>query len=103
MKIFERRDEPAKGSVGLILITYMLCIAMPLSVKFCVRQIDEYNLQYDSQQLLDMLDDKRYSERMQEQEEQRIAREKEKQEMDEFVKKVLEMVEGENDKNTESD
>ena len=103
MKIFERRDVPAKGSVGLILITYLLCIAMPLSVKFCVKQIDEYNLHYDSQLLLDELDKKRYVQRMEEKEEQRIAREKEKQEMNEFVKKVLEMVDGENDKDTESD
>ena len=103
MKIFEKRDGPAKGSVGLILITYILCIAMPLSVKFCVKQIDEYNLHYDSQLLLDELDKKRYVQRMEEKEEQRVAREKEKQEMDEFVKKVLEMVDGENDKDTESD
>lgn len=103
MKIFEKTDEPTRGSVKLILITYLLCIAMPLSVKFCVKQIDEYNVQYDSQLLLDELDKKRYVKRMEEREEQRIDREKEKQEMDEFVKKVLEMVEGENDKNTESD
>lgn len=103
MKIFEKTDEPTRGSVKLILITYLLCIAMPLSVKFCVKQIDEYNVQYDSQLLLDELDKKRYVKRMEEREEQRIEREKEKQEMDEFVKKVLEMVEGENDKNTESD
>ncbi|SEA70112.1 hypothetical protein SAMN02910384_02090 [Pseudobutyrivibrio sp. ACV-2] len=102
MKIFEKRVEPEKGSVRLILITYLLCIAMPLSVKFCVKQIDEYNVQYDSQLLLDELDKKRYVQRMEEREEQRIAREKEQQEMDEFVKKVLEMVDGENDKDTES-
>ena len=103
MKIFEKRVEPEKGSARLILITYLLCIAMPLSVKFCVKQIDEYNVQYDSQLLLDELDKKRYVQRMEEKEEQRIAREKEKQEMNEFVKKVLEMVDGENDKDTESD
>ncbi len=102
MKIFEKRVEPEKGSARLILITYLLCIAMPLSVKFCVKQIDEYNVQYDSQLLLDELDKKRYVQRMEEREEQRIAREKEQQEMDEFVKKVLEMVDGENDKDTES-
>ena len=103
MKMFEKSDKTEKGSVRQILITYLLCIAMPLSVKFCVKQIDEYNVQYDSQLLLDELDKKRYVKRMEEREEQRIDREKEKQEMDEFVKKVLEMVEGENDKNTESD
>ncbi len=103
MKMFEKSDKTEKGSVRLILITYLLCIAMPLSVKFCVKQIDEYNLHYDSQLLLDELDKKRYVQRMEEREEQRIAREKEQQEMDEFVKKVLEMVEDENDKNTESD
>ena len=102
MKIFEKRVEPEKGSARLILITYLLCIAMPLSVKFCVKQIDEYNVQYDSQLLLDELDKKCYVQRMEEREEQRIAREKEQQEMDEFVKKVLEMVDGENDKDTES-
>ena len=102
MKIFEKRVEPEKGSARLILITYLLCIAMPLSVKFCVKQIDEYNVQYDSQLLLDELDKKRYVQRMEEREEQRIAREKEQQKMDEFVKKVLEMVDGENDKDTES-
>ena len=102
MKIFEKRVEPEKGSARLILITYLLCIAMPLSVKFCVKQIDEYNVQYDSQLLLDELDKKRYVQRMEEREEQRIAREKEQKEMDEFVKKVLEMVDGENDKDTES-
>lgn len=102
MKIFEKRVEPEKGSARLILITYLLCIAMPLSVKFCVKQIDEYNVQYDSQLLLDELDKKRYVQRMEEREEQRIAQEKEQQEMDEFVKKVLEMVDGENDKDTES-
>ena len=103
MKMFEKSDKTEKGSVRQILITYLLCIAMPLSVKFCVKQIDEYNVQYDSQLLLDELDKKRYVKRMEEREEQRIDREKEKKEMDEFVKKVLEMVEGENDKNTESD
>ena len=103
MKMFEKSDKTKKGSVRQILITYLLCIAMPLSVKFCVKQIDEYNVQYDSQLLLDELDKKRYVKRMEEREEQRIDREKEKQEMDEFVKKVLEMLEGENDKNTESD
>ena len=102
MKIFGKRDEPTRGSVRLILITYILCIVMPLSVKFCVKQIDEYNVQYDSQLLLDELDKKRYVQRMEVREEQRIAREKEQQEMDEFVKKVLEMVDGENDKDTES-
>lgn len=97
MKMFEKIDKTEKGSVRQILITYLLCIAMPLSVKFCVKQIDAYNAQYDSQQLLDMLDEKRYAERMEERKQQEIAREKEKREMDEFVNKVMEMVNGEND------
>ena len=97
MKMFEKSDKTEKGSVRQILITYLLCIAMPLSVKFCVKQIDEYNMQYNSQQLLDMLDEKRYAERMEERKQQEIAREKEKQEMDELVNKVMEMVNGEND------
>ena len=97
MKMFEKSDKTEKGSVRQILITYLLCIAMPLSVKFCVKQIDEYNMQYNSQQLLDMLDEKRYAERMEERKQQEISREKEKQEMDEFVNKVMEMVNGEND------
>ncbi|SOC17757.1 hypothetical protein [Pseudobutyrivibrio ruminis] len=97
MKMFEKSDKTEKGSVRQILITYLLCIAMPLSVKFCVKQIDAYNAQYDSQQLLDMLDEKRYAERMEERKQQAIAREKEKQEMDEIVNKVMEMVNGEND------
>ena len=95
--MFEKIDKTEKGSVRQILITYLLCIAMPLSVKFCVKQIDAYNAQYDSQQLLDMLDEKRYAERMEERKQQEIAREKEKREMDEFVNKVMEMVNGEND------
>ena len=97
MKMFEKSDKTEKGSVRQVLITYLLCIAMPLSVKFCVKQIDEYNMQYNSQQLLDMLDEKRYAERMEERKQQEIAREKEKQEMDELVNKVMEMVNGEND------
>jgi len=97
MKMFEKSDKTEKGSVRQILITYLLCIAMPLSIKFCVKQIDEYNMQYNSQQLLDMLDEKRYAERMEERKQQEIAREKEKQEMDELVNKVMEMVNGEND------
>lgn len=97
MKMFEKSDKTEKGSVRQILITYLLCIAMPLSVKFCVKQIDAYNAQYDSQQLLNMLDEKRYAERMEERKQQEIAREKEKQEMDELVNKVMEMVNGEND------
>ena len=97
MKMFEKSDKTEKGSVRQILITYLLCIAMPLSVKFCVKQIDAYNAQCDSQQLLDMLDEKRYAERMEERKQQEIAREKEKQEMDELVNKVMEMVNGENE------
>ena len=97
MKMFEKSNKTEKGSVRQILITYLLCIAMPLSVKVCVKQIDAYNAQYDSQLLLDMLDEKRYAERMEERKQQEIAREKEKQEMDEIVNKVMEMVNGEND------
>jgi signal transduction histidine kinase len=97
MKMFEKSDKTEKGSVRQILITYLLCIAMPLSVKFCVKQIDEYNMQYNSQQLLEELDKRRSVQRAEEHERQRIAREKEKREMDEFVDKVLEMVNGEND------
>lgn len=97
MKMFEKSDKTEKGSVRQILITYLLCIAMPLSVKFCVKQIDEYNMQYNSQQLLEELDKRRSVQRAEEHERQRIAREKEKQEMDEFVNKVMEMVNGEND------
>ena len=44
-----------------------------------------------------MLDEKRYAEKMEERKQQEIAREKEKQEMDEFVNKVMEMVNGENE------
>ncbi len=91
MKKFE------KSQIKTVFLTYILCIAMPLSVKFCVKQIDAYNAQYDSQQLLDMLDEKRYGERMEERKQQEIAREKEKQEMDELVNKVMEMVNGENE------
>ena len=91
MKKFE------KSQIKTVFLTYILCVAMPLSVKFCLKQIDEYNAQYDSQQLLDMLDEKRYAERMEERKQQEIAREKEKQEMDELVNKVMEMVNGEND------
>ena len=97
MKIFEKSDKPEKGSIKTLLLTYALCIAMPLSVKFCVKQIDEYNVQYNSQQLLEELDKRCSVQRMEEHEQQRIAREKEKQEMDEFVDKVLEMVNGESD------
>jgi len=97
MKMFEKSDKTEKGSVRQILITYLLCIAMPLSVKFCVKQIDEYNMQYNSQQLLEELDKRRSVQRAEEHERQRIVREKEKQEMDEFVNKVLEMVNGENE------
>ena len=97
MKMFEKSDKTEKGSVRQILITYLLCIAMPLSVKFCVKQIDEYNMQYKSQQLLEKLDKRRSVQRAEEHESQRIAREKEKQEMDEFVNKVLEMANEEND------
>ena len=91
MKKFE------KSQIKTVFLTYILCVAMPLSVKFCLKQIDAYNEQYDSQQLLDMLDEKRYAERMEERKQQDIAREKEKQEMDEFVNKVMEMVNGENE------
>lgn len=97
MKMFEKSDKTEKGSVRQILITYLLCIAMPLSVKFCVKQIDEYNMQYNSQQFLEELDKRRSVQRAEEHERQRISREKEKREMDEFVDKVLEMVNGEND------
>ena len=91
MKKFE------KSQIKTVFLTYILCVAMPLSVKFCLNQIDAYNAQYDSQQLLDMLDEKCYAERMEERKQQDIAREKEKQEMDEFVNKVMEMVNGENE------
>lgn len=91
MKKFE------KSQIKTVFLTYILCVAMPLSVKFCLKQIDAYNEQYDSQQLLDMLDEKCYAERMEERKQQDIAREKEKQEMDEFVNKVMEMVNGENE------
>lgn len=97
MKMFEKSDKTEKGSVRQILITYLICIAMPLSVKFCVKQIDEYNMQYNSQQFLEELDKRRSVQRAEEHERQRISREKEKREMDEFVDKVLEMVNGEND------
>lgn len=91
MKKFE------KSQIKTVFLTYILCVAMPLSVKFCLKQIDAYNAQYDSQQLLDMLDEKRYAEKMEERKQQEIARKKEKQEMDEFVNKVMEMVNGENE------
>ena len=91
MKKFE------KSQIKTVFLTYILCVAMPLSVKFCLNQIDAYNAQYDSQQFLNMLNEKRYAERMEERKQQEIAREKEKQEMDEFVNKVMEMVNGENE------
>ena len=86
-----------KSQIKTVFLTYILCVAMPLSVKFCLNQIDAYNAQYDSQQFLNMLNEKRYAERMEERKQQEIAREKEKQEMDEFVNKVMEMVNGENE------
>ncbi|SES89649.1 hypothetical protein SAMN02910413_1158 [Pseudobutyrivibrio sp. C4] len=91
MKKFE------KSQIKTVFLTYILCVAMPLSVKFCLKQIDAYNAQYNSQQFLNMLDEKRYADRMEERKQQEIAREKEKQEMDELVNKVMEMVNGENE------
>ncbi len=102
MKIFGKSDKNEKSPIMSLLLTCFLCIAMPLSVKFCMTQIVAYNAQYDSQELLDYLDNSRYEKRMREQEALLREQEKVQQEMDEFVEKVMEMVNGENGQNTEN-